>query len=155
MDIDPIAIARQIQIDLITDNSNPIIDYFKDLWSELSVVETHVYHTDGGERIYYKNVGNLLKQWIFYQNDRDGKFWVNFDNYWEILEVRFNLNYTEAQIITQTLVRIALGNNNVKPCSTWRGVKIDNSLNSVVDIPLPDAKHFLQSSTINTVLYNL
>lgn len=155
MDIDADAIVRKIKIDMITDSPNSIIKYFMGLWEKLSVVETNVYHTNGGEYIYYKDVGNMLKQWIFYRDDKNRIFWANFDHYWEYLEVEFDLNYTEAQITTQALIRIVLSDDKVKPCSTWRGIKINNTLNSDPDISLPDAKHFLQSNQINTSLYNL
>ena len=41
-------ITRDLQIDLILNNTNPIIDTFNGIWNSLSVIETNVYHEEGG-----------------------------------------------------------------------------------------------------------
>ena len=40
-------LIRDLQINLILDNPNPIIDTFNGIWNELSVIETNVYHEKG------------------------------------------------------------------------------------------------------------
>ena len=75
-------IVRNLQIDLIMDNPNPIIDTFNGIWNSLSVIETNVYHEKGGEFIYF----NSNKEWVFFQDNKNGLFWCNYQRYWSFLK---------------------------------------------------------------------
>ena len=107
------SIIRQLKIDLITDTSNAIINWFNDLWSKLYIIETDVHHNDGGEFLYYMN--NDEKYWIFLRDDKKEKFWCNYSNYWSLLESKFNLNYGDIQELTKFLVENALNNTVATP----------------------------------------
>lgn len=130
------SIVRQLKIDLITDTPNRIIEWFNDLWNTLCIIETNVYHKDGGEFVYYV-VNDLGKQWIFFQDDKNEQFWCNYNQYWLILETNFNLEFIDIQSITKLLVENALNNNVATTvfkiefiCKT-----VENALNNSVATP--------------------
>ena len=129
------AIIRQLSIDLITDAHNPIIEWFNDLWSKLYVIETDVYHKEGGEFIYYMN--NDEKLWIFLQDDESNLFWCNYDTYWSILESKFKFNYDDIQYLTKFLVENALNNSVATPhkLAFPSAVRVENVLNNSVATP--------------------
>ena len=105
-------ILRQLKIDLITSDYNPILEWFNDLWSHLYVIEADVCHEDGGEFIYYRIINNV-KVYIFYQ-DNSNKFWCNYKHYWLNFVSKFNLEYSEIQSITKMLIENSL-NNSIAP----------------------------------------
>ena len=84
-----IQIVRNIQIDLIMDNPNPIIDTFNGIWTSLSVIEVDVYHSNGGEFVFY----DIENKWIFFLDNKDKFFWCKEDRYWEIMMSKFNIDY--------------------------------------------------------------
>lgn len=47
------AMVRQIQIDIIIGNTNPVIKWFNNIWRQIHKVQTNVYHDGGNEFIYY------------------------------------------------------------------------------------------------------
>ena len=108
-------LIRNIQIDLILGNSNPIIKWFNDVWDDLSLIEENVYHTDGKELIYF----NSKKEWIFFRDDKNDILWCNYERYWSVFREKFTtlnytkLNYTNIQGITKFLIEEALNNNLV------------------------------------------
>ncbi len=63
-------------------NQNPIINLFNDITKDLQIINCNVYNEDGLEFIYY----NREREWIFYQDAKNGEFWANYYRYWEILE---------------------------------------------------------------------
>ena len=130
-------IIRQLQIDLINDTYNPIIEWFNELWSKLSVIETNVYHNSGGENIYYMVIDGK-KQWIFFQDINSGEFWCDYNIYWRILEDRFNFEYDDVRAITNLLIENALNKSN-------NGV-------SNADIELPISLVTLEKSSIVNAL---
>ena len=105
---------RQIQINLITDASNPIIEWFNSIWNRVHVIETDVYHKGGGELIYYIIIEGK-KQWIFFRDDKNTKFWCNHDHYWSYFYSNFTTKYTDIQDITKLLVDNALNNSVATP----------------------------------------
>jgi hypothetical protein len=105
------ALSRQVQIAIITDMPNPIVDWFNGIWNQLDIIETDVYHSNGGEIIYYRTIDGK-KTMIFYQDDDSGKFWCNYIHYWIILTENYNLSYKEIQSITKILIDNALNNNS-------------------------------------------
>ena len=130
-------ITRQLSIDLITDTPNEIIVWFNDLWSKLYIIETDVYHNDGGEIIYYIIMGGK-KQWIFFQDNENGRFWCDYDNYWSILQYRFYCEYNDIQAITKILVENALNNSVATPLEQIQRIykMVENALNNSVATPL-------------------
>jgi hypothetical protein len=95
---------RDIKIDLVMGNKNPIIERFMEITKDLKIINCDVYNDDGLEFIYF----NKEKEWIFYQDAKNGEFWCVYNRYWKIFESEFNLEYEEIQAITKYLVEDAL-----------------------------------------------
>ena len=95
---------RDIKIDLVMGNKNPIIDMFCEITNGLGIINCNVYNEDGMEFIYYNREG----EWIFYQDCKNEKFWAHYKRYWVLLESYFDLEYREIQAITKLLVEEAL-----------------------------------------------
>ena len=111
---------RDIKLDLIMGNQNPIIDLFHEITSGIQIINCNVYNKDGLEFIYHKD-----GQWIFYQDSKNEKFWTHYFNYWELFESKFHLNYVEIQSITKYLV----------VQSTLCGYKVEEALKREVGTP--------------------
>jgi hypothetical protein len=94
---------RDIKIDLLMGNQNPILDMFRKITDGMGIINCDVYNKDGLEFIYHKD-----GEWIFYQDVKNGEFWAHYKRYWEILESEFHLKYEEIQAITKLLVEEAL-----------------------------------------------
>ena len=90
---------RDIKIDLLIGNKNPIIDLFCEITSGIEIINCNVYNEEGLEFIYHKD-----GQWIFYRDCKNGKFWTHYYKYWELFESNFHLKYDEIQAITKYLV---------------------------------------------------
>lgn len=135
-------IVRQLKIDLITDTPNRIIEWFNGIWNTLCIIETNVYHKDGEEFVYYV-VNDLGKQWFFYQDDKNDRFWCNYNHYWAFLENKLSINYSGIQEITKLLVDNALNNSVATPQNTSKYIPntVDDTLNKSVAIP-QDAKGY-------------
>ena len=95
---------RDIKIDLVMGNKNPIVDLFCNITSGIEIINCDVYNKDGLEFIYYNKDG----EWIFYQDVKNGEFWAHYKRYWEILEREFRLEYEEIQALTKFLVEEVL-----------------------------------------------
>jgi hypothetical protein len=91
---------RDIKIDLVMGNKNPIIDLFCEITNGLGIINCNVYNDEGMEFIYYNKEG----EWIFYQDCKNEKFWAHYKRYWVLLESYFDLEYREIQAITKLLV---------------------------------------------------
>jgi hypothetical protein len=145
--------VRKLQIDLLLDHQNEIIEWFDIMWGTLYILETNVYHSKGGEIIFYKINDLGDKEWIFYHDTVNVKFWCNYINYWLKIKSGFCLDYVEIQIITKSLVDNALRTNILSEPLTSMVVgftMVENALNSNVGIPtLPSD---LNSIMINEVL---
>lgn len=94
---------RDIKIDLLIGNQNPIIDLFNKITDGINIINCPVYNEDGLEFIYHKD-----GEWIFYQDSKNEKFWTNYYKYWTLFESNFSLEYLEIQAITKYLVEEAL-----------------------------------------------
>ena len=94
---------RDIKIDLLIGNKNPIIDLFCEITSGIEIINCNVYNEEGLEFIYHKD-----GEWIFYQDCKNEKFWTHYYKYWEFFESNFGLKYKEIQAITKYLVEDAL-----------------------------------------------
>lgn len=101
---------RDIKLDLIMGNQNPIIELFHEITSGIEIINCNVYNKDGLEFIYHKD-----GQWIFYQDAKKDKFWCNFTTYWSFFESKLGLEYLEIQSITKYLVEDALKQEVVTP----------------------------------------
>ena len=100
-------LSRQITINIITSDYDPIIEWFNELWCKLHI------ETEVGE-IFYKSIDNL-NGWVFYQDIINDRFWCNDVHYWSLLASKFNMKYNEIQIITKILVEATLNNNIPTP----------------------------------------
>ena len=94
---------RDIKIDILIGNMNPIIDMFCEITSGIEIINCNVYNEEGLELIYHKD-----GQWIFYLDCKNEKFWTHYYKYWELFESNFHLKYEEIQAITKYLVEEAL-----------------------------------------------
>ena len=90
---------RDIKLDLIMGNQNPIIELFHEITSGIEIINCNVYNKDGLEFIYHKD-----GQWIFYQDCKNEKFWTHYYKFWELFESNFHLKYDEIGAITKYLV---------------------------------------------------
>jgi hypothetical protein len=95
---------RDIKIDLLMGNQNPILDMFRKITEGMGIINCDVYNKDGLEFIYYNKDG----EWIFYQDVKNVEFWANYKRYWVILEREFHLEYEEIQALTKFLVEEVL-----------------------------------------------
>ena len=102
---------RDIKIDLVMGNKNPIIERFMEITKDLRIINCDVYNEDGLEFIYHNKDG----EWIFYQDAKNGEFWVDYNRYWKIFESEFNFKYEEIKSITKFLVEEALKREVGKP----------------------------------------
>ena len=94
---------REIKIDLLTGNKNPIVELFNEITKDTMIIKCDVYHKHGFEFIYHKD-----GEWIFYQDCQNGEFWCNYTRYWSLFESNLKLEYQEIQAITKYLVEEAL-----------------------------------------------
>jgi len=94
---------RDIKIDLLTGNKNPIVDLFNEITKDIMIIKCDVYDKHGLEFIYSKG-----DQWIFYQDVKKDEFWCNYTKYWSFFESNLRLEYQEIQAITKYLVEEAL-----------------------------------------------
>jgi len=114
---------RDIKIDLLMGNQNPIIDLFNQITEGIDIICCDVYEKHGQEFIYFTNAKTAEQyhkdgEWIFYQDCKNEKFWCNYRKYWSLFESNFHLNYVEIQAITKVLVEEALKREVGTPCRT-------------------------------------
>ena len=95
-------IIRDIKIDLLMGNENPILERFREITDGMMVINCDVYNKDGQEFIYF----NKEREWIFYQ-DAKNKFWCEHDRYWKIFD-GLKMEYSEIQALTKFLVEEVL-----------------------------------------------
>ena len=124
---------RDIKIDLLMGNQNPIVDLFNEITKELQIINCEVYNEDGLEFIYF----NKEKEWIFYQDAKNGEFWCVYNRYWKIFESEFNFKYEEIQAITKFLVEEALKRevDTPKPSFGQSKMPVEEALKREVDTP--------------------
>jgi hypothetical protein len=124
---------RDIKIDLVMGNKNPIIDMFCEITNGLGIINCNVYNEDGMEFIYYNREG----EWIFYQDCKNEKFWAHYKRYWALLESYFDLEYREIQAITKLLVEEALNREVTTPITvaTINGLMVEEALKLEVGTP--------------------
>ena len=133
--------VRDIKIDLLMGNQNPVIDLFCEITSGIEIINCNVYNEDGLEFIYHKD-----GQWIFYQDCKNEKFWTHYYKYWEFFESKFHLKYEEIQAITKLLVEEALKREVGTP-------RISNSIRSIRGTWVEDAlKREVGTPTSNGIL---
>lgn len=112
--IDSPAFVRQLKIDLISDTPNSIIDRFNELWNKLIVMQSDVFHSDGGEIIYYI-MADGARQFVFYRDDTNGKFLCDYYIYWLPYVLIHDLDTEVIQAITKFLVDNALDTDIAVP----------------------------------------
>ena len=123
---------RDIKIDLLMDNKNPIVDLFREITKDLQIINCDVYNKEGLEFIYHKD-----GQWIFYQDAKNGEFWCVYNRYWKIFESEFNFKYEEIAAITKFLVEDALKREVDTPGIRIfkSGFRVEDALKREVDTP--------------------
>ena len=114
---------RDIKIDILTGNKNPIVDLFNEITKDTMIIKCDVYHKHGLEFIYFANAKTAEQyhkdgEWIFYQDCKNEKFWCNYTRYWSLFESNFGLDYVEIQSITKYLVEEALKREVGTPVGT-------------------------------------
>ena len=125
---------RDIKLDLLMGNQNPIVDLFNKITNDLQIINTNVYNEEGLEFIYYQPFTN---EWIFYQDVENDKFWCNFATYWSFFEYKLGLEYLEIQAITKYLVEEALKREVTTPTKyhiEWR-TPVEEALKREVTTP--------------------
>lgn len=92
---------RDIKIDLLTGQQNPIVDLFNELTSGIFLFSCSVFYGQGKEFIYAKG-----KEWLFYQGKR--MFLLNHKSYCKHFETNFGMNQEEILAVTKYLLDEAL-----------------------------------------------
>ena len=125
--------VRDIKIDLLIGNKNPVIDLFCEITSGIEIINCNVYNEEGLEFIYHKD-----GQWIFFQDYKNERFWVNYYKYWSIFESKFRLNYEEIQAITKVLVEEALKREVSTPTRDFssKSNRVEEALKREVSTPV-------------------
>ena len=133
---------RDIKIDLLTGNKNPIVDLFNEITKDTMIIKCDVYHKHGLEFIYFANAktaGQYHKcgEWIFYQDCQNGEFWCNYTRYWSLFESNLKLEYGEIQAITKYLVEEALKREVDTPLEILykTDMMVEEALKREVDTP--------------------
>ena len=123
---------RDIKIDLLIGNKNPIIDLFCEITSGIEIINCNVYNEEGLEFIYHKD-----GQWIFYRDCKNEKFWTHYYKYWELFESNFHLKYEEIQAITKVLVEEALKREVSTPYHSQKHIekRVEEALKREVSTP--------------------
>ncbi len=85
---------RDVKIDLITGNSNPVINLFNEITEGLEILNTDVHNDIGVEFIYHKN-----SKCMFYQDYHEYAFWCDYETYWLKME-EIGLHYDDIVEIT-------------------------------------------------------
>ena len=142
---------RDIKIDLLTGNKNPIVELFNEITKDTMIIKCDVYHKHGLEFIYFANAktaGQYHKdgEWIFYQDCQNGEFWCNYKRYWSLFESNLKLEYGEIQAITKYLVEEALKREVSTPMGVGRNLAytVEEALKREVGTPTTP---FLTSKT--------
>ena len=132
---------RDIKLDLIMGNQNPIIELFHEITSGIEIINCNVYNKDGLEFIYHKD-----GQWIFYQDCKNEKFWCNFTTYWSFFESKLGLEYLEIQSITKYLVEDDLKREVSPPVDFPKisDIKVEDALKR--EVTPPKLKNIKQSA---------
>jgi hypothetical protein len=125
---------RDIKIDLLMGNQNPIVDLFREITKDLQIINCDVYNKDGMEFIYFVPTKN---EWIFYQDCKKDEFWCNYTKYWSFFESNLRLEYQEIQAITKYLVEEALKREVTTPRNhfTSKRSKVEEALKREVGTP--------------------
>jgi len=100
------ALLRQLQIDMISDDPNPITIWFGELWNSLSKMEINVFQDNGNETIYF--LDNETWPWVFYHDKTNGQLVCNYDHYWSRFANNKTIKSADIKPITEFLVQEAL-----------------------------------------------
>lgn len=89
------AVVRQVKIDLITDKSNYIIDFFNSIFE---VPKSNTYYHNKQETFYCLGTDR-----VFYHNIKDNSLICSHYNYWCYMSGRFYMNDQEIASVTKLL----------------------------------------------------
>lgn len=142
---------RDIKLDLLMGNQNPIVDLFNEITTGIKIINCNVYDKDGLEFIYFVPTKSRKNDWIFYQDAKNGKFWCNFGTYWSFFESK-GLEYLEIQSITKYLVEESLKREVVTPNLEVliQPEKVEEALKREVATPV--RKHILKFEKVEEAL---
>jgi hypothetical protein len=138
---------RDIKIDLVMGNKNPIIAMFCEITNGLGIINCNVYNEEGMEFIYYNKEG----EWIFYQDCKNEKFWAHYKRYWVLLESYFDLEYREIQAITKLLVEEMIKQVDTPYATAYRFYCTPSNLSAVEEA----LKREVSTPYTNDILLNL
>ena len=140
---------RDIKIDLLMSNKNPIVDLFNEITNGIKIINTDVYNEDSSELIYYTN-----QDWIFYQDFKNGDFWCNDVKYWSLFKDKFDLLYEEIQSITKYLIEETLKRELRTPEAISENflVKVEEALKRELDTTVTETLLFNSFSPFRTHL---
>ena len=129
---------RDIKLDLLMGNQNPILDLFNEITSGIKIINCNVYNEEGLEFIYFVPAKSRKNEWIFYQDAQNGEFWCNFSTYWSFFECKLGLEYLEIQSITKYLVEEALKREVATPQNTHGSITlgVEEALKREVATPI-------------------
>ena len=130
--------VRNIKLDLLMGNQNPIVDLFNKITDGIKIINTNVYNNDGLEFIYFVENSQKEDEWIFYQDVKNEEFWCNNGRYWSLFESNFDLEYEEIQSITKFLVEEALKREVGTPSGEYLlGInRVEEALKREVSTPI-------------------
>jgi hypothetical protein len=91
---------RKYKISLITNegiasDEKEIIEFIIDKIKDLTL-----FIDDIGRHNYMNSKGDF----IFEQNEKNGKLWVRREGFWEVLDDKYSLNYNDIQAIIKSIV---------------------------------------------------
>ena len=123
---------RDIKLDLLMGNQNPIVDLFNQITKDIKIINTNVYNEEGLEFIYHKD-----GKWIFFHDVKNGKFWCSNARYWTLFTSKFDLSYEEIQNITKFLVEEELKRevNTTKLYGLTQQLVVEEALEKEIGTP--------------------
>ena len=98
---------RKVKIDMIIGKYDLAIEWFNDIWSKMHIIETDVYHNDGGEFIFYNNIevnDTIEERWIFYMDINLYDFWCDYLFYWTVMEEEFEIKSSNISTFTSIMM---------------------------------------------------
>lgn len=126
-------IVRQIQIDLITGEYNPIIVWFKTLWDYLErhEISNMIQGEIVNDVVYYRWNSKNKKESIFYFETNTQLLKCSYKYYWEEFRMKFDMEYGSTQHITK-IIFDHFNNTGSKPILTS---KVESA---IIDIIIND-----------------
>jgi hypothetical protein len=65
---------------------------------------------------------NSEGKWILEQNGKNESLWVRYEGFWEVLEIKYQLNYSDIQLIIHGMVELTFKRKVYTPTRMKAGV---------------------------------